>query len=179
MNNLNVGSVFKIISSKYNGTFHRSWEKNIALSYNGETLIGGNDRTIVKEANREEWYTKERAIFYFHKYSWFNVIVVFEVDEYYYYCNISSPFTWKNEALHYIDYDIDIIVRSDFAYEIVDEDEFNKNKKTYTYPLQVQQQVYDAVDHVKSLIQKRVPPFSDSFVQKWGAKLIEYTDQHG
>lgn len=167
MVNLHTGDQFKIISTKHDGLLHRSWEKNIVLSYENGILVGGNNQTLVTEANGNAWRTTEPALFYFTKQHWFNVIIVFEKSEHYYYCNISSPFKWIGDALHYIDYDIDLIVKSDYTYDIVDENEFVKNKQTYLYPDYVEKEAYDAIDQLVGFIEMRKGPFSPFFIQKW------------
>lgn len=171
---MNKNTPFKIISSKHNGKFHRSWEENRVLSYENDVLIGCNNKTNVKESNGEKWYTKDPALFYFHHHYWFNVIVVFEESDYFYYCNVSSPCKWKNEnELHYIDYDVDIIVASNYTYEVVDQDEYAENKLKYHYPIHVQNEVQKAVKQIELLIEKRRPPFSVSFINKWAKLLIK------
>lgn len=166
------GKEFKIVSSKYNGAFHRSWEKNIILSYEHDFLIGYNNKTIVKETNGEKWRTTEPALFYFTKQHWFNVIILFNEDGFYYYCNISSPFELKKHELHYIDFDIDFIVQSNFSYEIVDLDEYKKNKQIYAYPNQIQAEIQLAKKQVEQLIKQRKSPFSKSFIRKWSKQFL-------
>lgn len=163
-------NVFKIISLKHDGQLHRSWETNELLANKDPILIGGNNRTIVKEADGEKWRTNMPAIFYFHKHYWFNVIVLFHTPHhYYYYCNISSPFVWNNREVHYIDYDIDVIVQSNFTYEVVDQNEFKENKRRYEYTPYIQKQVQQATNQLIDLIENKKPPFSPSFVKKWSA----------
>lgn len=162
-----TGDEFKIISTKHNGKLHRSWEKNTVLSYENGVLIGGNYETLVTEASRKVWRTTEPALFYFTKHHWFNVIIVFEKGDHYYYCNICSPFKWIDDELYYIDYDIDVIVLSDYTYDIVDEDEFAENKLKHQYSTTVQQEAYRTLEQLKAIIKARKGPFSPSFIQKW------------
>lgn len=172
--NIVEGAEVKIVSFKHNGKLHRSWENNTILSYENGVCIGGNYATIVSESDGRLWRTTEPALFYFEEHQWFNVIIVFEGDDYFYYCNICSPCEIKNGELHYIDYDIDIIVRSNYSYEIVDGEEFVENKSLYNYPDFVYEEVNRAIEQVEKLIQKRKSPFDELFITYWLEKFKPY-----
>ncbi|MEJ9314824.1 DUF402 domain-containing protein, partial [Priestia megaterium] len=102
------GETIQIHSYKHNGHIHRVWDRTTVLKATNNLVIGGNDRTVVTESDGRTWVTREPAICYFHAQQWFNVIGMIREDGIYYYCNISSPFIYDdNEALKYIDYDLD------------------------------------------------------------------------
>ena len=103
------GTVITIESYKHDGTRHRTWDKTLVL-HNGRRLIGGNDRVLVTEADGRQWITREPAICTFTRGDWFNTIAMLREDGVYYYCNLGSPFRWKNGVLTYIDYDLDVKV---------------------------------------------------------------------
>ena len=84
---------------------------------------------MVTESDGRTWVTREPAICYFHAKQWFNVIGMLREDGIYYYCNISSPFALDDEAIKYIDYDLDVKVFPDMTYHILDEDEYADHKK--------------------------------------------------
>lgn len=156
----------EIVSKKHDHSIHRRWLKNTIAVDDTDVIIGYNEYTPVIEKDHQAWVTDTRAIFYFHKIHWFNVIVML-TDPYYYYCNISSPVKCKERTLKYIDYDIDIIVQHDFTYEIVDEAEFLENKRRYQYPNDVVNEVYTSVKMVRRMIEERQDPFNESFVAHW------------
>lgn len=168
-----IETPFKIVSFKHDGRFHRSWEENDLLYYKGDVLIGSNQHTLVTESKGSQWYTKEPALFYFHHAYWFNIIILFTKDDYYFYCNISSPFTWHHEEVHYIDYDIDIIVRSNLTYTIVDRDEYNIHKRKYNYPSSLQQNIEKAIRQLMYRIKNQKEPFSPSFINKWSSLYFD------
>lgn len=166
---------FKIISRKHDGSFHRSWEENFILFNDGDKLISFNDCTIVKEKDKDPWMTKKRAISCFHKKWWFNVIIIFNTSEdYYFYCNLISPYVWKGEELQYVDYDIDVIVYEDLTFKVVDLDEYENHKEKYAYPKYVQRKVLQALTQLKQLINNRYEPFTKEFVKHWYGKLTSY-----
>lgn len=165
--------VFKIVSKKHDGSLHRAWHENILLHDDGEVLIGGNSNTVVTEHDGKEWETKRPAIFYFDKNKWFNVVVLFSENDHFYYCNVSSPFTWENGELHYIDYDLDLIVSQDFSYVVKDEDEFEQNRKKYDYSNELQQDVINAKNELIDMIHLRQTPFNRTFIEDWKPKFFQ------
>ncbi len=105
------GENIKIQSYKHDGNIHRVWSETTILKGTDHVIIGGNDHTLVTESDGRTWITREPAIVYFHAEYWFNVICMFREDGIYYYCNLSSPFVCDEEALKYIDHEIDVILR--------------------------------------------------------------------
>src|SRR5690625_4222271 len=116
------GTDIQIHSYKHDGKLHRIWERNLILKSTETIVIGANDKTQVTESDGRAWITREPAIFYFHADYWFNVIGMLRRDGIHYYCNISSPFVYDQEALKYIDYDLDVRIYPDMTFELLDED---------------------------------------------------------
>jgi len=162
-----IGSNIEIISLKHNRNLHRCWKDNIVLHSNENIVIGANDQTIVEESKGKQWRTTEPGIFYFDRRFWFNIIVVMREEDYYYYCNLSSPFTYKNKKIQYIDYDIDIVVQPDYSYEIVDQEEYEENKKKLDYPSSVHLSIQKDLAVLENWINKNVDPFNKSFINHW------------
>lgn len=165
-------NVFKIISKKHDNSLHRSWEENIILFNDHNILVGGNDRTIVLENDGKKWRTKEPALFYFSKIHWFNIILLFQENTYFYYCNLSSPFEWHNNELHYIDYDIDVIVQADYSFEVKDEMEYEENCLKYHYPESIQKQIMNGKNELITMIENRITPFNEQFIDKWKSLFL-------
>lgn len=159
--------MFEIHSVKADGRMHRIWHENVILEEGNDYVIGVNDHTPVTDSKHKIKETVGVSLFYFSKSDWFNVIVVFENESYYYYCNIASPARWQEGQLLYTDYDIDLIVKDDLSYEIVDQDEFEVNQKRYAYNLEVIEAVEGAVRQVKGKIARAEAPFNDQFVRYW------------
>jgi len=167
------GTVITIESYKHDGTRHRTWDKTLVL-HNGRRLIGGNDRVLVTEADGRQWITREPAICTFTRGDWFNTIAMLREDGVYYYCNLGSPFRWKNGVLTYIDYDLDVKVYPDFTYVVLDEDEFEENRRRMGYPDAVVRHVYQGLRRLKQLIHHRKGPFQPGYVEKWFARYLAH-----
>jgi len=168
MKMFNTDSYIRIESFKHNKTFHRSWEENYILSVDNQVVIGGNNYTIVKELGEKEWRTDSLALFYFPRFHWFNIVIIFETkNTYYYYCNMSSPFTYNRNLIQYVDYDIDVIVQKDGSFNVVDLDEYEENTTKLQYPKHIKDKLKEELQVLKEWIYKGQNPFNEEFIQTW------------
>jgi len=143
------------------------WQTNTVLHFDDDILIGMNNQTKMIEKDKAPVVTKEPALFYFHRQCWFNIVYIFHETSPYFYCNISSPFTYHHNVVCYIDYDIDLIVNDDLSYKIVDEDEYEVNKEKMAYGKQVETYVKEHVEVLKEWIYNKKGPFHEQFISTW------------
>ncbi|RBW68127.1 nucleoside tri-diphosphate phosphatase [Bacillus taeanensis] len=168
------GTAIEIQSYKHNGTLHRIWEETVVLSATSKEVIGGNDRIYVTEADGRQWRTREPAICYFSADHWFNVIGMIRNDGIYYYCNLGSPFTWDEEALKYIDYDLDVKVYPDMSYRLLDEDEYEEHRRQMNYPKAVDRILKRNLQELINWINQRKGPFAPTFIDEWYDQYLLY-----
>ncbi len=159
-----VGTCIMIESIKHDGALHRRWMENVVLYQDDDVVVGYNNRTIVKEPNQSIWQTNEPAIFYFDRRYWFNIVLIL-TDQPFFYCNLSTPFTFEAGVLQYIDYDLDVIVQTDGSYQVVDEDEYKKNGDLYQYPPSVRQSISEHLDVLIKWITANKGPFDPENMQ--------------
>lgn len=145
----------KIIAKKHDASFHRSWQENTLLSNNESAIVGVNNKTKVIHSDLSTMMTKNRALFYFPKNKWFNIIHIDRAKNPYYYCNISSPIKVKNEELIYIDYDIDIIVDKNYNYKILDMDDYEVNRSLYNYSDELEKQLNKSLEELIHIIKNK------------------------
>lgn len=161
-----AGSTIEIVSLKHDRTFHRRWVQNKVLYSDGKVIVGGNNQTFVEEKTRT-FQTKEPAIFFFYKNYWFNIVIIYkEPTDYFYYCNICSPYTFHNNSLQYIDYDIDLIVHKNLSFHIADKEEYEWNKLKLNYPVEVRRNVEKHIDLLSNWIRNKRDPFNEEFALK-------------
>lgn len=170
----NVGSKVQIHSYKHNGSIHRIWDETVVLKGTQSVAIGGNDKTTVTESDGRTWITREPAICYFHARHWFNIIGMLRHDGVYYYCNLSSPFTWDEGAIKYIDYDLDIKVFPDMTYVLLDEDEYELHSTEMKYPKEIDAILHRNVDRLIQWIRQRHGPFAPDFIDNWYERFLTY-----
>lgn len=169
-----AGSNIQIHSYKHDGNLHRVWENSLVLKGTEMVVIGANDKTLVTESDGRTWYTREPAICYFHAKHWFNVIGMLRDDGIYYYCNISTPFVYDDEALKYIDYDLDLKIYPDMTFDLLDEDEYEIHKKQMNYPVVLDRILYNNIEYLKRWVTQRKGPFSPGFIDQWYERFLTY-----
>ena len=157
----------QIHSYKHDESLHRIWEKATVLEITDEQIIVANRRTKVIESTGRFWHTREPSVTWFFKDRWFNIIGIIKKDGIHFYCNIASPYLIDDEALKYIDYDLDIKVIDDFSYNVLDRNEYNKHKERMDYPSELKEILELELNALKLLIDQRKEPFNKELVRKW------------
>jgi uncharacterized protein len=159
-------------SYKHDQSLHRVWKSETILDETDEYIIVANKRTRVVESNGRFWYTKEPSVSFFFKHHWYNVIGIIKKEGISYYCNISSPILKDEEALKYIDYDLDIKVAPDFSYHILDRNEYKRNQERMNYPDEIRAILLSEMQDLKSRIEARGFPFEPEIVRSWYQKFL-------
>ena len=170
---MKIGDSVILHSYKHDKTLHRVWKSEMILEENEDFIIVANKKTRVIEANGRFWYTKEPSVSFFFKHHWFNVIGIMKKGEICYYCNLSSPILYDDEALKYIDYDLDIKVNSDFTYNILDMNENNRNQELMNYSDEIKKILFLEMNKLKEKIENREFPFEKKIVSEWYKKYLK------
>jgi protein associated with RNAse G/E len=146
---------------KYDGTEYRRWDATIARQEDSMIVLDAEFQFDVQHHLLGEIPRGTRTIEYYWLDRWYNVFRFLEDDgtTRLYYCNLSMPPAISGNILTYIDLDIDILVRPDFSYQILDLEEFAANAARYDYSEQVKTQAHEAVDELISVIKARQAPF--------------------
>ena len=165
-----VNEDIQIQSFKHDETLHRIWEKATVLYADDEYIIVANKRTKVIEANGRFWHTREPSVSWFYKKQWFNIIGIIKKDEIHFYCNIASPYLIDDEALKYIDYDLDIKVLDDFSYNVLDRNEYNKHQLKMEYPEDLKEIIENELEVLRKLVETRSDPFNKDLIKEWYKK---------
>lgn len=168
-----VGKNLQIQSYKHDETLHRIWEKATVVDHEDDFIIVVNRRTKVIESNGRFWHTREPSVTWFFTKHWYNVIGIIKKDGIHFYCNIASPYLIDDEALKYIDYDLDIKVVDDFSYSILDRNEYNKHKAKMKYSNELKEILENELLQLKRLIENREYPFSHKLVLEYYNKYLE------
>lgn len=160
-------STSKIHSYKHDKKIHRVWNNVTVLDFDDEKVVVGNYKTRVVESNGRYWNTKEPAICFFYNNEWFNVIAMLKEDGINYYCNISSPYVFDDEAIKYIDYDLDLRVDNKFNWRILDREEYKYHSKLMEYPPKLKKVVENSLNNVIEMVKERKGPFNTEVVMKY------------
>jgi uncharacterized protein len=155
--------LIEVQTFKFDGQLHRTWHAELVrregslivldarFAYEIEHDLLG---TIASGTHSLEYYWLDR---------WYNIFRFAQPNGELrnYYCNVNVPPTFADEILSYVDLDLDILVAPDFAYQVLDEEDFESNSRTYRYPVEVQRNARRAVDELVRMIQTRAFPFGD------------------
>jgi uncharacterized protein len=146
---------------KYDGAEHRRWPARIVehtdsllvldAVFNEEIehdLLG----TIASGTISVEYYWLDR---------WYNVFRFSDGDRKLrnFYCNVTMPPSFDGRVLRYVDLDIDVVVKPDFSYRVLDLEDFEENASRYGYSAEVHEQAHAALAELISLIETRSFPF--------------------
>ena len=77
-----------------------------------------------------------------------------------FYCNVNTPARLEDGTLYFTDLDIDVLVKPDLSYSILDEDEFERHAELYSYPPEYRTRARAALDELISLVEGRKFPFN-------------------
>jgi len=169
---MKIGDKVVLHSYKHDKSLHRVWKNEFVLENNDEMIIVANKITRVVESNGRFWYTKEPSVSFFYKKRWFNVIGILKKNDLCFYCNIASPILYDDEALKYIDYDLDIKVESDFSFNILDMNEYNRNQKRMNYSEDIKKILIQEMNELKEKVINREFPFDKEYVFEWYNKYL-------
>lgn len=167
-----IGKKIIIHSYKHDKSLHRIWKNAMILEDNDDFIIVANKRTKVVESTGRYWYTKEPSVAFFFKNHWYNVIAIIKDDHITYYCNVGSPILMDDEALKYIDYDLDLKVNSDLSYKILDINEYKMHQQEMNYPEEIKKILAKEMLDLKNKIDKGLLPFDEEIVMSWYNKFL-------
>jgi protein associated with RNAse G/E len=147
---------------KYDGTEYRRWNAKLAQKDDSLIVLDAAFEDDVEHDLLGNIRSGTRTIEYYWPDRWYNIFRFLESDgsTKLYYCNVNMPLSIEGGILSYIDLDIDVLVRPDFSYQVLDLEEFAANAARYGYPEQVRAQTHKAVAELTSMIETRQFPFS-------------------
>ncbi|MDR0847291.1 MAG: DUF402 domain-containing protein [Lactobacillales bacterium] len=170
---LKDGDLVRIQSFKHDGSLHRTWTQNQVIKQYGDVILCYNHKTTVIESNEKRWSTREPAFVYFHKKYWFNVVIMLKEAGISYYCNMASPVVVDEEAIKYIDYDLDVKVFPNGDKKLLDENEYKYHSEKYNYPPEIAEIMTEQLKVLIEMINQKRGPFADKFVDIWLKRVKE------
>ena len=173
MKRLFEGEKLIIHSYKHDGNIHRSWDEALLIEETDEYIVFGNEKTKVIESDGRSWKTKEPAVLFFYKNSWYNIIGQCKKDGIYYYCNIASPFIIESNTIKYIDYDLDLRVFPDGSFKVLDRGEYNYHKSKMKYSEEIDSIVKDELTNLIEKVRKKEFPFKSEIIEKYHKQYEE------
>ena len=160
---LRPGAAITVRALKYDTTPYRQWAGRVVATTPTSLAL---EATFGPEVEgRTPFLAGDRALEYFYFDRGYNVIAGYAPQGAFRacYCNICAPATLhaapEGPELHFVDLDIDVLVRPDGACLVADEDEFARNADRYGYPPEVRLAAREALAALLSDVRERRPPF--------------------
>jgi protein associated with RNAse G/E len=164
---LNVGDKLELHCYKHDGKINTVSSKMTVLDIGDDFLVCGDYKTTITEKDGSKHKTKEPAIIFFYKDSWFNILAQLKKNGLFYYCNIATPYVIDEGALKYIDYDLDLRVYPSGKYKILDKNEYKYHKKIMHYSEDIDMIVNKEMEKLIQMKENNEGPFDKSVVEKY------------
>ncbi|MFI3260824.1 MAG: DUF402 domain-containing protein [bacterium] len=161
----------KIHAYKHNGKLHLVSLDTYIIEETDDFIVCGNSKARILENDSVNYRTKETALLFFFKNSWFNVICQFKKHGIFYYCNIASPYIYENNIIKYIDYDLDLRIFPDGNYKVLDKNEYIYHKKLYNYSDDIDKIVKGELSKLIENVENSKFPFSTEEVLRYLEKF--------
>lgn len=161
------GDRLPVASTKYDGSLHYRFDLTVVSDGDGELRAWG-PVGITMESYRGTFRAHHHALHVHWRDRDYNLLVFWHADwtPHEHYVNIALPSTWDDGTLRFVDLDLDLIRRTDGAVVLDDADEFDEHRLRFSYPPELVARVWAAVDEVRDLMERRVPPF-DTTLYDW------------
>jgi protein associated with RNAse G/E len=146
---------------KHDGSEHRKWRGRLAKLEEDLIVLNAEFDVDVSHHLLGEIKRGARLIEYYWLGRWYNVFrfLLDDGSTRLYYCNINKPPMFDGRSLTYIDLDIDVLVKPDYSYEVLDLDEFKANSQRYGYSAEEKASAANAIEELRCMIQSRQFPF--------------------
>lgn len=143
-----------INSRKYDGTIRRSWRCELIDRVESMLVFIGEFDVDIQHADLGHIKKGTTSHEYYWLDRWYNVFQFHEPSGELksYYFNINMPPTFEDGVLDYVDLDIDVLVRPDLSFVILDLDDYERNAEDFGYSAELKAKVEETLaDIVKSI----------------------------
>ena len=148
---------------KYDGTEHRHWTAQLAGRDGSLMILEAEFDIEVNHSQLGHIPLGTRTVEYYWLDRWYNVFRFLKDtgETRFWYCNINLPPAVEDSLMTYVDLDIDVLVQTDFSYQILDLDEFERHARIFSYPPDLQESTQNALAELILLIESRQFPFNE------------------
>jgi uncharacterized protein len=148
---------------KYDGTEHRRWPA-LLIERDGPLLV--LDAIFEQEIKHDLLGTIASGTIsteYYWLDRWYNIFRFSDRAGRLksFYCNVNMPPRFDRQVLSYVDLDMDVLVKPDFSYQVLDLEDFEVNVRAYNYSPEVVENAHAAMAELVQLIETRSFPFDE------------------
>ena len=158
-----VKASIEVRVDKYDGTEHRRWPACVVEQAGPLLVLDAVFNEDIEHDLLGKIASGTISTEYYWLDRWFNVFRFGDRDGVFqsFYCNVSMPPSFDGRVLSYVDLDIDVLVKPDFSYQVLDLPDFADNAIRYGYPVEVQENAHGALAELLRLIETRSFPFGE------------------
>lgn len=158
-----TGTPFTIRVLRYDGSDHRQWTATLARREGPLIVLDAEFDVEVTHVHMGHIPLGTRTVEYYWQDRWYNVFQFLDDagTTRLWYCNVNLPPTIEESSITYVDLDLDVIVQTDFSYQILDADEFEDHARVFGYPREVQDSARAALSEIISRVESRQFPFNE------------------
>jgi protein associated with RNAse G/E len=160
---------------KRDGSKHRRWNARLQRRVDQLIVLDAEFDVDVSHDLMGEIARGTKTIEYYWLNRWYSVFQFLREDgsTRLFYCNVNTPPEFDGATLTYVDLDIDLLVNTDFSYQIVDLDEFEANAQIYNYSTEEIERAHQATaELIKMIGERRFPFLAASGVGHQVVKLV-------
>jgi len=152
---------------KYDGSEYRRWNARLKKRAGSLLVLDAEFEHDVEHDLLGSIRRGTKTVEYYWLDRWYNVFRFLDEDggTRVWYCNINTPPRLEDTLLTYVDLDIDVLVKSNFSYEVLDLDDFELNATKYGYPKSVKEHGHAALSELIGMIKSRHFPFVSKTVK--------------
>ncbi len=163
---------------KFDGVLYRTFEFPRVIYENDKYIILDlQNCRIISQAKNKKFYhshSKKDSLWVIFKDKWYNLFVTInDRGHLIYYFNVASPYIFEEDAIKYIDLDLDIrVVDVNTQIELIkvlDEKEFEEHAKSMLYPKKLIDKALEVKEDIIINLQNKT--FQNTFNQKLFEKL--------
>jgi protein associated with RNAse G/E len=157
-----TGTPFSIRVLRYDGTEHRRWNARLVRRDDPLLILEAEFDVEVQHSHVGHIPQGTRTVECYWHDRWYNIFEFLDEagQTRLWYCNVNLPPVIDESSIAYVDLDLDLLVRTDFSYQILDADEFEHHARLFGYPQEVQESAHRALRDLISRIEMRQFPFS-------------------
>jgi protein associated with RNAse G/E len=154
------GQHIQLRSTKLDGSPHFAWTCRAVTAALDAILLHQPSGTPITTW-QGVWTPDFESLIYFWRERWFNVIESWNKDGRLkgFYCNIITPAQVIENELRWNDLDLDLWVKADGAYSVLDEDEWSENIVRFGYTPELVSHARRALDDLIDSVERRAFPF--------------------
>lgn len=156
-----------VASTKYDGSHHYRFPVTVVEDAGHRLAVWAPAGTVL-DSYRGRFASQRHFLWWYYRDRDWNFEVLWERDwtPNKHYVNVALPATWDDGVVRFVDLDLDISWWSDGTVHLLDEDEFATHRERMDYPDPLVDRAWSAVDEVRDLIARRVPPL-DGGLYEW------------